>query len=220
MIREESLRYYENLPAGKYECLIAIDPAGAKPEAGRNKDRDRSSVAILLSPLDFEKEELRDFYLWYWVCLKKSLPYVAELVANFYFEYRRYYATYILGEEHGIYTINAEIGRNLEQRGALTTNVIKRVTRGRHTGDLEQRLSKLLGLFETGRVWFKASHKNIIEEELLPFPHGSSDDGVSSLEIALTYAKNKRFSSFNQPINYARLNTRPQPGTGKLVRVG
>ena len=105
----------------------------------------------------------------------------------------------------------------MEQRGAITANVIKRIPHTRATGDLELRVSKLLGLFESGRVWFKPSHRPLIEEELLSYPHADHDDAVSSLEIALTYAKNKRFSQYNQPINYARQYSRVIPGTGKLV---
>src|SRR3990172_5093904 len=194
MIKEDCLRYYEKLPAAKYECFISVDPAGAKVEPGRNKSRDYSAICVLLSPVDFLKEELRDFYVWYWIRFRKSLPYVAEFVTNLYFEYRRWYSTHILGEEHGMYSISDEIGRCFEKRAAISQGVVKRIMRSKTTGDLELRMSKLLGLFEAGRVFFKPNMKPLIDEELLPFPWGQHDDTLSALEIALTHVNSRRFS--------------------------
>src|SRR4030066_2166840 len=55
MIKEHCPRVYEKLPSGRYECFVAVDPAGANTEAGRNKPRDYSGICVLLSPPDFDK---------------------------------------------------------------------------------------------------------------------------------------------------------------------
>jgi hypothetical protein len=223
LIKEESLKWYDQLPAGKYICWIGIDPAGAAVESNRNKNRDYSAIAIWFSeilPIQDKDEDLRKFYHWYGIRFKKQLPDVARMVMDLYLDYRSRYPTYIVAEQHGMRNVIEELELHARRRDIPLQGVLKSVTHGAKTGDLTSRVSKLLGLFEYGKIFFRPQHKNLIYEELLSFDKGDHDDWVSACELCLTEAKNKRFASFNQPINYARLYSRPQPGTGKLMRVG
>jgi len=196
LFKEDWIKYYDRMPTDSgFDKFIVVDPAGFS-ETGTNKNRDYTGICILYR-LKAAKPEDEKFYVWYWKRMRKTPLSVAEHVINLYLDYR---PAHIVIEKHGVITLGGYLQEQAERRGLILSGVIKNVTHSNKTGDLRQRTEQVLGLFEYGKVFFRPDHKELVYDEILPFPNADHDDAVSVLEMGLTYAKKNRWSSTTPPI--------------------
>lgn len=197
--RKEWMRNYKVKPDKGMNTYILVDPASEK-----KKTSDFTAVFVIGCGAD------QNYYVLDFVRDRLSLTQRADLLFKLHREYRPLKVGY---EKYGMQA-DVEHMKDRMEREHYRFSIVEL------GGQLkkEDRIRRLIPLFEGGRMWFPEKHnytqtdgslhelvRDFIEEEMAPFPVGRHDDMIDCLARIVEPEMGVRFPSSNaKPVNPAQ----------------